>query len=858
MQQKWQWWGSIVAMMGAIVLPGKALSSTPFKTPPKTPIAPQERRVDELNGTAVVRTSGDRDALGRDRDALGRDRDALGREQDALGRDRDILGRDRDARTGCPKKTGGCYEKGEFEFEGFEYWVDACHILERQGDYAGALEACETAIELEPNKRETIDVWASRGNALVGLERHEEAIASYNRVLAARPEDSRVWTSQCEALLELGQTEDGIAACDRAIDANGNWGRTTPARAWRFRARGYRQQADSIIDGLETEAELAELFPDRPQDGEAQTRESNQLFYALIEANRSYERAIDLEPRDSLARARQCGILTQLGWAESPTPPGYPPQPTPAERYKLAIETCREAISIDGDWGDRTPALAWGNLALARVALGELETRFVEKARYFEAAIATYEKALEIDPLDAPHWTEQGRLLQQLGRHEKALISFDRALEIAPDASLALVHRCELLNAIEKHQEALEACEGALDGDNHWDGEAVARVWNQRAAALVGLADYEGALASVERALALYDVPDRTAAILLSQDPIGRCHKLDLAAISQRDFDGSWDGYRNALNNKAAILWHLGRNLEARRWAIGALSPESVAIESAVDEQGALEISCNASSAWFNYGRILQELEDYPRAIEAYDFALKTYGIYRSPQVHSDRSLQEYSDRSLQEHSDRSPQVYSEACAWLLKGGQTKTEKATNPIDGGGAFYAIPDRYCANIWVNQSAVFYYRGRYLQARNAAENATHLYPESIAAWYNLALASVAQGQYREALNAFDRAQGRIGQENGELADRIVAGQVKTIADWGEEIRRQASEASDGNQARELYQTALNLFDRALELDPDYTRVQQAQSEILNAMLQLEVQPILVNPQVNDLGSQKGVKP
>ena len=781
MQRKWQWLGAIAPIIAAIVLPGKALSFNSLKTPPKTEIAPQERQVDELN-----------------------------------------------------RKL----KKGEFEFEGFEYWADACQVLERQGDYAGALDACETAIELEPDKRETVDLWASRGNALVELDRHEEAIASYNQVLAARPEDSRVWTSQCEALLELGRTEDGIAACDRAIAANGNWGSSTPAQAWRFRARGYRQQADRIADGLETEEELVRLFPDRPQDGEAQTRESNQLFYALIEANRSYERAIGLEPQDSLAWARQCGVLTQLGQVPPPTSEGYPPQPTPAQRYERAIATCREAISRNGDWGGETPAVAWGNWASAIVAQGELETRFVDKARYFETAISTYEKALEIDPLDAPRWTQQGRLLQQLGRYEKALISFDRALDIAPDASFALVHRCELLNAIEKRPEALEACDGALEGDNRWDGQAVARVWNQRAAALVGLGDYEGALASVERALALYDVADGTAAIPPPQDPIGRCRGLDLAAISRRDFDGFWDGYRNALNNKAAILWHLGRYLEARRWAVWALSPESATSQELATGRSALEMSCNASSAWFNYGKILRELGDYPKAIEAYNFALKTYGIYRSPQV------------------------YSEACTWLLNGGKTKLQKATSPMDRDGVFYAIPDRYCANIWVNQSAVLLHQNRYADARLTAQNAARLYPESIGAWYNLALALRGEGRYRQALNAFDRAQGNGTQENGELADRIVAGQVRTIADWGEEVRQQASAEPDGNKARELYQAALNLFDRALQLDPDYTRVQQAQSEILNAMLQLEVQPILVNPpvnsQVNDRGSQKRGKP
>ena len=50
----------------------------------------------------------------------------------------------------------------------------------------------------------------------------------------------------------------------------------------------------------------------------------------------------------------------------------------------------------------------------------------------FEEAIASYNRALEIDPTDAATHYNMGVALDDLGRPEEAIASYRRALEIDP------------------------------------------------------------------------------------------------------------------------------------------------------------------------------------------------------------------------------------------------------------------------------------------------------------------------------------------------------------------------------------------------------------------------------------------
>ena len=52
-------------------------------------------------------------------------------------------------------------------------------------------------------------------------------------------------------------------------------------------------------------------------------------------------------------------------------------------------------------------------------------------------AMASYERALDIDPRDAGIWNNKGVALLALGRKEEAVACYDRALEIDPEFAVA-------------------------------------------------------------------------------------------------------------------------------------------------------------------------------------------------------------------------------------------------------------------------------------------------------------------------------------------------------------------------------------------------------------------------------------
>lgn len=89
-------------------------------------------------------------------------------------------------------------------------------------------------------------------------------------------------------------------------------------------------------------------------------------------------------------------------------------------------------------------------------------------------------------------------MLEQLHRHEEALASFDRAIALEPGLAEIHDHRGNLLQKMQRHEEALVSHERAVALK-----PAYATAWNNRGNALEKLHRHAEALASLDRAIAL-------------------------------------------------------------------------------------------------------------------------------------------------------------------------------------------------------------------------------------------------------------------------------------------------------------------------------------------------------------------
>jgi tetratricopeptide (TPR) repeat protein len=475
------------------------------------------------------------------------------------------------------------------------------------------------------------------------------------------------------------------------------------------------------------------------------------------EAITSFNQVLQVFPRDSVSLAYQCAAYNELG------------------RSQEAVDTCEQALRLDGNWGDQSPGFAWYQRGLALVQQGRLETALdsfqrakdnqPENLSYraslcalaielkapgcnaLSEAVSTYEQALALEPGNSRLWLGQGLALEQLGQYERALSSYEQAVAINPQHSLALGRQCAVLNHLQDYEAALAACEAAIAGDQQWGQVGPALGWVQQGTALIGLQDYEAALAAAERATA-FKLPEGESI------------------------------YPHSYNVRAVSLWHLDRNSEALA-AIEEAIQGYEAIQPLLEEnfqrlypEPSIFYYRGLINTYFNQGRILATAQNYPAARDAYSQALQTY---------EDQCQLSLSDAASAAQCFAAPQ------------GARILDSAS----------------LAKILVNQAVAYLKTNQLDLAATFSFASTSHDSQSLAAWYNQGLILQEIGEYELAFNAYQRA--------NELSPNnvyVMTGQGITLAQLGCE------------------EVALAVLDQVLNLYPGYPLAEQERQELLNS--------------------------
>ena len=128
---------------------------------------------------------------------------------------------------------------------------------------------------------------------------------------------------------------------------------------------------------------------------------------------------------------------------------------------------------------------SWFNLGLKLVSAGE-----------YDRAIASWDKALTINPNLSEAWHNRGSALGRLGNYEEAVKSFQNALKIDPANYQAWNDRAHALYQLQNWSDAVESWSRAIKimPGNHL-------FWYNRGCALEQLAQWSDAIASYEKAL---------------------------------------------------------------------------------------------------------------------------------------------------------------------------------------------------------------------------------------------------------------------------------------------------------------------------------------------------------------------
>lgn len=213
------------------------------------------------------------------------------------------------------------------------------------------------------------------------------------------------------------------------------------------------------------------------------------------------------------------------------------------------------------------------------------------------AAAAILEELVASQPQQAIGWYKLGNAQKALNRTDAALASYQRAIDLDPRYGAALCNRGAVLMAVGRHGDALTSFERAIQADPN---DLIARY--NFAQAQIALNDRSGALDSLGKLIALN--PGYSDAYLSRAFTLAQLKRWEEAL---RDYDTTLQlNPRNYIAHlhRANVCRELGRFGEAL---------------SSIDQ--AIEIDASQIEPHFNRGLVLEQLGRVPEALMSFERA---------------------------------------------------------------------------------------------------------------------------------------------------------------------------------------------------------------------------------------------
>lgn len=371
----------------------------------------------------------------------------------------------------------------------------------------------------------------------------------------------------------------------------------------------------------------------------------------------------------------------------------------------VAEKLCQEILSSKQDFFDALHllALVQSLLGKSELALASFDRALAVQPNHAEAlsnrgvvlrdlklldeALDSYDRALAARPEHAEALSNRGLALHDLKRFEEALVSYDRALAVRPNYAIALFNRGLTLHELSRFEEALASYNRALALRPEY-AEALCN----RGLALHELHDFEEALASYDRALALR--PDYAEALCNRGLTLHGLNRFGGALESYDRAVTLRPDYAEALSNRGLTLHGLerfdealesyDRALAARQDYAEALSNRGMTLRALNRFDDALESYDRAlvlrpefAKALSNRGNVLHELNRFDEALTNFDRALRVDPEYaealsnRGVTLHAlmrfEEALSNF-DRALKLQPNHADTHYNKALCRMLVG----------------------------------------------------------------------------------------------------------------------------------------------------------------------------------------------
>ncbi len=369
-----------------------------------------------------------------------------------------------------------------------------------EADLNMKLELFDKSIELNID---FTDAYLAKGNTLNNLERYQEAIECYNKVIEIDQNDTIAINTKNNLIQKIQDEENKLKANDyfnkglnetddkikidlfnKSIELNSNVSDV------------YLAKGNTLID-LEKYHEAIQCYNKviqmNPNNSSEAIYNKGEALYHLNkyqEAIKCYNKALESNPNNSDIYNDKGNALYNLDkYIESIECYNKSIELKPNESYyfnkgfaliKLkkfqdAIECFNKAIELNPD--NSIAYFNKGNILndLKRysdaIQCYDKAIKFdknsssayyfnkgnaLNKLRKFQDAILCYNKAIEINPDDSDIYLNKGEALAQLKRYQEAIESYNKTIELNPNDSDAYLNKGNALDDIKRYKEAID------------------------------------------------------------------------------------------------------------------------------------------------------------------------------------------------------------------------------------------------------------------------------------------------------------------------------------------------------------------------------------------------------------------
>ena len=296
--------------------------------------------------------------------------------------------------------------------------INSVIALYSNGQMQEALDAIDTLTKDYPNEPLLYNI---SGVCYKAIGQLDDAVKSFKKALAIKPDYTEVNYNLGVTLKELGQLDAAVRCYEKALSINPDHAETHNNLGVTLKELG---QLDDAVKCYEKALAL------KPDYTEAYSNLGNAFkeLGQLDDAVKCYEKALALKPDYTEAYSNLGNAFQELGQLDD------------------AIKSYKKALSLSPD-----NAEAYSNLGIVFQELGQLD-----------AAVESYEKALNLKPDFADGHNNLGNALKELGQLDAAIECYEEAIAIKPDYAEVYYNLGNALRALGQQDAAVKRFENAL------------------------------------------------------------------------------------------------------------------------------------------------------------------------------------------------------------------------------------------------------------------------------------------------------------------------------------------------------------------------------------------------------------